>query len=276
VKIALAIALSALLVAAYCAQMARWLRVLQREHYDPTSLFRFFVRWSSFPRSRARVTRDARAQLGTLLSYFLILLMIVLAATQQWDLLVVAVALYGIFCPVGLSIRGRTSTLDWTRRLRMTACVAASLSVVIAGLAVLAPIRYLGAIVMVLAVNPVLDLVTRAVRPLEERHAQRFVDQAVRRLAVVGPRVVAITGSYGKTSTKNHLSALLGPNLGVVASPRSFNNRAGLSRAINENLADGTRIFIADGYLWSRRDSRAHVLVRPRDCGGDRDRTGAS
>ena len=31
-----------------------------------------------------------------------------------------------------------------------------------------------------------------------------------------------------------------------MASPRSFNNRAGLSRAINENLTDGTRVFIAE------------------------------
>ena len=42
---------------------------------------------------------------------------------------------------------------------------------------------------------------------------------------------MAITGSYGKTSTKNYLTTLLGPTVGVVASPRSFNNRAGLSRA---------------------------------------------
>jgi UDP-N-acetylmuramoyl-tripeptide--D-alanyl-D-alanine ligase len=165
---------------------------------------------------------------------------------RLWDLLVVAVAVYGVFCPVGLSIRGRTSKLDWTRRLRTTALVATSVSVVIAGLAALAPHPYLGAVVMVLAVNPMLDLVTRALRPMEDRHAQRFVDQAVRRLAAVRPRVVAITGSYGKTSTKNYLSTLLGSNFGAVASPRSFNNRAGLSRAINENLADGTRVFIAE------------------------------
>jgi UDP-N-acetylmuramoyl-tripeptide--D-alanyl-D-alanine ligase len=153
---------------------------------------------------------------------------------------------YGVFCPVGLSLRGRTSKLEWTRRLRTTALVATSVSVVVAGLAALAPHPYLGAVVMVLAVNPVLDLVTRALRPMEDRRAQRFVDQAVRRLTAVSPRIVAITGSYGKTSTKNYLSTLLGPNLGVVASPRSFNNRAGLSRAVNENLADGTRIFIAE------------------------------
>jgi UDP-N-acetylmuramoyl-tripeptide--D-alanyl-D-alanine ligase len=160
--------------------------------------------------------------------------------------LVVAVALDGVFCPVGLSPRGRTGKLEWTRRLRTTALVAGVISVVIAGVSALAPHPYLGAVVMVLAVNPMLDLVTRALRPMEDRRAQHFVDQAVRRLAAIRPRVVAITGSYGKTSTKNYLSTLLGPNVGAVASPRSFNNRAGLSRAINENLADGTKIFVAE------------------------------
>ncbi len=245
-KIFLAIALSALLIVAYCAQMARWLRVLQREHYDPTSLLRFLARWSSPQRPSAKANQGAKPRRPFTLSHLLIFAMIVTVAFRLWDLLVVVVAVYGVFCPVGLSLRGRTSKLEWTRRLRRTALVATSVSVVIAGLAALAPHPYLGAVVMVLAVNPVLDLVTRALRPLEDRHAQRFVDQAVRRLGAVGPRIVAITGSYGKTSTKNYLSTLVGPNMGVVASPRSFNNRAGLSRAINENLADGTRIFIAE------------------------------
>jgi UDP-N-acetylmuramoyl-tripeptide--D-alanyl-D-alanine ligase len=246
VKIALAIALSALLVVGYVAQMARWLRVLQREHYDPTSLLRFLARWSSPQRPSAKANQGAKPRRPFTLSHLLILAMIACVAFRLWDLLVVAVAIYGIFCPVGLSLRGRTSKLEWTRRLRTTAVVAASISVVIAGAAALAPHPYLGGVVMVLAVNPMLDLVTRALRPREDLRAQRFVDQAVRRLAAVHPRIVAITGSYGKTSTKNYLSALLGANLGVVASPRSFNNRAGLSRAINENLADGTRIFIAE------------------------------
>jgi UDP-N-acetylmuramoyl-tripeptide--D-alanyl-D-alanine ligase len=246
VKIALAIALSALLVAAYVAQMARWLRVLQREHYDPTSLLRFLARWSSPQRPSAKANAGAKPRRPFTLSHLLIFAMIATLVFRLWDLLVVAVAIYGIFCPVGLSIRGRTSKLEWTRRLRTTAVAAASVSVVIAGASALAPHPYLGAVVMVLAVNPMLDLVTRVLRPREDRHAQRFVDQAVRRLGAVGPRIVAITGSYGKTSTKNYLSVLLGSDLGVVASPRSFNNRAGLSRAINENLSDGTRIFIAE------------------------------
>jgi len=41
-------------------------------------------------------------------------------------------------------------------------------------------------------------------------------------------RVVAITGSVGKTSTKDILAALLRPNLRTVAAPHGFNNELGL------------------------------------------------
>ena len=41
-------------------------------------------------------------------------------------------------------------------------------------------------------------------------------------------RVVAITGSVGKTSTKDILAALVRPHLHTVAAPRGFNNEIGL------------------------------------------------
>jgi UDP-N-acetylmuramoyl-tripeptide--D-alanyl-D-alanine ligase len=236
VSLALAVVLAALLVLGYCAQMARWLRVLQREHYDPTSMVRFLARWTSPPRLIVKVS----------VSHVLILAMIVVLALRQWNLFVIAVIIYGLICPWGLSPRGRTGRLEWTRRLRATAIVAGSLSVAAAGLGALAPHPLLVGAVVVLFVPLMLDLATRILRPYEEREAQRFVDQAVQRLARVRPRIVAITGSYGKTSTKNYLSSLLADEYGVVASPRSYNNRAGLSRAINENLDEGTRVFIAE------------------------------
>jgi UDP-N-acetylmuramoyl-tripeptide--D-alanyl-D-alanine ligase len=234
------------LALAWCAQMARWLRVLQREHYDPTSLFRFLGRWSAPQRPSARINSGSAPRRPITLSHLLIVAMAATIIFRQWDLLIVAAALYGWFCPLGLSVRGRTSSLEWTRRLRTLALAATLVSVVIAGAGALLAHRFLGAVVVVLAVNPILGLVTRALEPREDRRAQHYVDQAVRRLSAVAPRIVAITGSYGKTSTKNYVSALLGSSMGVVASPRSFNNRAGLSRAINENLAEGTRIFIAE------------------------------
>jgi len=58
--------------------------------------------------------------------------------------------------------------------------------------------------------------------------------------------VVGITGSYGKTTTKGYVAHLLGADRSVVASPRSFNNRAGLARTVNEHLAPGVEVFVAE------------------------------
>ena len=38
----------------------------------------------------------------------------------------------------------------------------------------------------------------------------------------------------------------------MVASPASFNNRAGLARAVNENLAEGTEVFVAEMGTYGR------------------------
>jgi UDP-N-acetylmuramoyl-tripeptide--D-alanyl-D-alanine ligase len=72
------------------------------------------------------------------------------------------------------------------------------------------------------------------------------VDQAAARLKASGAKVVGITGSYGKTTTKQYVAHLLSGSFRVVASPASFNNRMGLARAINENLVPGSEVFIAE------------------------------
>lgn len=235
-----------LLIPAFVAQMLRWLRVLQREHYEPSSMSHFLGRWTSPPVASAKAPERARTRRPITLTHVLFVALLVTLVTRV-DILVVAVSvLYGLLCPQGLSIKGRTSPLQWTRRLKVVAALATLLALLIVALGLFTPRPFLGAVVVVWSVPLVLDVTTRALDPYERRHALAFVGQATRRLERIAPRVVAITGSYGKTSTKNHLGDLLGSDRGVVASPRSFNNRAGLSRAINENLTDDTRVFIAE------------------------------
>ena len=55
-----------------------------------------------------------------------------------------------------------------------------------------------------------------------------------------------ITGSYGKTSPKGYVAHLVAGSRQVVPTPRSFNNMAGLARAVNENLVPGTEVFVAE------------------------------
>ena len=234
------------LVGSFVAQMLRWLRVLQREHYEPSAMSRFLGRWTSPTVAGARSVERARMKRPVTLSHVLIVVLVLALLARALVAVVVVTTAYGVLCPWGLSLRGRTSKLQWTRRLKTIALVSTVASVGVALAGVLLARSWLAAVAMVLAVPLTLDLTSRALAPYEHRHAQRFVDQASARLQRVAPRVVAITGSFGKTSVKNHVAVLLAPDGGVVASPRSFNNRAGLSRAINEHLVDGTRLFIAE------------------------------
>jgi UDP-N-acetylmuramoyl-tripeptide--D-alanyl-D-alanine ligase len=278
VRVALDVLFVIGLSAAYGAQMLRWLRVLQREHYEASAMARFVGRWSSpqmaavsknrvrleqadvavrsaphdefqgaprYEQDRHRPKPERGVRRPITVTHVLLFAFIVALFFKNEVVLVAVAVVYGLFTPWGLSIKGRTGALVWTRRAVTTAVVATVVSLAIAFVGLVASRPWFPAAVVVWAVPVILDLTTRALKPYEEHRATRFVNQAVARLSQVKPRVVAITGSYGKTSTKNHLAQLMGDD-GVVVTPRSFNNRAGLSRAINENLADGTRVFVAE------------------------------
>jgi UDP-N-acetylmuramoyl-tripeptide--D-alanyl-D-alanine ligase len=228
-----AILLAASLIAAALAGI-RWLRVAQREHYLPGSVLRFAGRWWSLGPNRLLA---AAAIVG-----------LAAAAVQVTPAGLVAAG--AVACgPFGLTLRGRTSKLAWTRRLKTLAATAAALVIVLVALAAVAGgLTLAAAVATLLAVaSPlVIDVALAIAAPVERRLAGRFVSQATAKLSSVHPTVVAITGSYGKTSTKGYLAHLLKGSFSVLATPASFNNRAGLARAINEHLSPGTEVFVAE------------------------------
>ena len=133
------------------------------------------------------------------------------------------------------------------------------------------------AVLAALAVPVVVDAACLATTPVERRLSRRLRRRG-RGPPGSGstPTVVAITGSYGKTSTKGHIAHLVRPDRTLVATPASFNNRAGLARAVNEHLADGTRgVRGRDGHLRPRRDRRPVPMVPARRLGDHRHRPGA-
>lgn len=240
------IVLALLVALAVAAQLARWLRVLQREHYDPRSLARFVGRWSA-PQVGSATALSSRQMRRPVSVTALALVLWAVMLIVHWDVAATLVSVaYGVACPPGLSIRGRTSPLQWTRRLRLIAATAVGIIVVIMVVTTRLGLRWYGAAIIVWLVPLVLDLSVRILHPVEERVARRFVERASEKLRRVAPKVVAITGSFGKTSTKNHVVDVVGPSMSLLATPRSFNNRAGLSRSINEQLSDDVRVFVAE------------------------------
>jgi len=214
----------------------RWLRVAQREHYLPGRATRIAQLWLSRSRRDAVLTA-----VGVLLALVACVRALETSAAAAG---VLAAALAAVL-PRGLGIKGRTSPLAWTGRLRRLA-VAWVLLVVAAG-GLLAVLLGPAAVALVAVTVPLsVDAAAAVMGVVEKRMSAPFVAQAQRRLAKVRPQVVAVTGSYGKTSTKGYIAHLLAGSTAVVASPASFNNRLGLSRAVNDGLVEGTEVFVAE------------------------------
>lgn len=207
----------------------RWLRVGQREHYLAGSTTRFALRW----------------WLLSPLSVGLIVLGIVGAAlTWWWWPAALVVALVVAVGPPGLGVRGSTSPLAWTSRLRRLAGVTGSMMLVALALGVV--FHRLIPTLAVLGLPVLLDLALASMAPWERRAGRAWVDKAAAALRASGATVVAITGSFGKTTTKGYVAHLLAGQRRVLASPASFNNRMGLARALNEHLSAGIDVFVAE------------------------------
>ncbi len=116
--------ISILCLAASLVAAPRWLRIAQREHYHPRSVTRFAIRWWS------------AGQVNLLLA-----VAAVTASLSAFSLSVMALVTAGIIvaAPAGLTLRGRTSALAWTRRLRTVAAVFAVLDVALFLLAAATP-----------------------------------------------------------------------------------------------------------------------------------------
>ena len=101
----------------------------------------------------------------------------------------------------------------------------------VAGLAILAPF-------VAVAANAVTC-------PFEKLNNLRYVKRAKKKLAEKGPIVIGITGSFGKTTAKNMLAAMLGGKYGVLATPGSYNTPMGICKTINDKRGD-EEVFIAE------------------------------
>ena len=84
-------------------------------------------------------------------------------------------------------------------------------------------------------------------KPMEKIVYLYYKNKAVTKLnSINGLKVIGITGSYGKTSSKNILNGILQTSFNCYPSPKSFNTPYGLMNAINNGLDKFDEIFIAE------------------------------
>ncbi|MBE6138927.1 MAG: UDP-N-acetylmuramoyl-tripeptide--D-alanyl-D-alanine ligase [Firmicutes bacterium] len=83
-------------------------------------------------------------------------------------------------------------------------------------------------------------------KPVEKCVYLHYRHQALKKLKSMNIPVVGITGSYGKTSSKNIINDILNVKLNSFATPKSFNTPYGLINSVNNYLDKFNDIFIAE------------------------------
>lgn len=134
-------------------------------------------------------------------------------------------------------------------------------NIVISGILILLPILlYLileGSLILVLILilaflvyryqPDVMLLANTLMVPVEKSINQGFYDSAQKKIKTREDlKVVGITGSFGKTSTKFIVGTILKEKHNVLNTPESYNTPMGLSKVINNELNKDHEVFIAE------------------------------
>jgi UDP-N-acetylmuramoyl-tripeptide--D-alanyl-D-alanine ligase len=119
--------------------------------------------------------------------------------------------------------------------------------------------------VLLLAGTPWTLLIANfALGPVQSAINRRYVQRARRSLREWGPLVVGITGSYGKTTTKFCVGAVLAADRATLLTPESYNSFLGVIRTINEHLRQSHSAFVVEMGMFRREDiAELCELVHP-------------
>ena len=257
---------AAAIAAASCmpARTRRMLHLLQLEHYENARLFHWLRRRGEIA-DRSMVVA-------------IVLAVIAVGAASAHAPLVELVA--GLAAAAALAPglrpapRAEIKPLVWTERARrvFVAALAVPAVVLLVGIVVTVALGAdlpfaIAAALVVAAVGGcawVLAGANAALAPVQRRINARFERAATDKLAAVDPRVIGITGSYGKTTTKVCIGAVLSQQLQTLITPASFNSRLGVIRTINEQLESSHEAFVVEMGMYRKGDiTELCELVHP-------------
>jgi UDP-N-acetylmuramoyl-tripeptide--D-alanyl-D-alanine ligase len=242
----------------------RYLHILQLEEYDNKRFFR----WTLSPNAdQARVWRWRAAALAMLIGLAVLLRILPLLAILLIVWLLPAIIMTLAFWPAKAK-----KPLNYTARIKRLVAATALVALAVAGVvsaithyalatrdpfadSVITPVGIIFALLVLDA--GVVVAGNWIARPVEAALRQRYINDAKRRVRRLNPRIIGITGSYGKTTTKELLGTILSSRFPTFRTPESWNTLMGVTRAIRERLTAQHEIFVVEMGAYKRGEIRA-------------------
>lgn len=107
--------------------------------------------------------------------------------------------------------------------------------------------RHEPSLMLIMALDYWIILANAINRPLEMAITRWYYNDAKRRLSSMPHlRIIGITGSFGKTSTKHFLYRILSEKYNVLMTPGNFNTTLGVVRTVREHLKPHHEVFIVE------------------------------
>lgn len=119
--------------------------------------------------------------------------------------------------------------------------------------------------VLPLCALPIICLANLITKIWEKPIGNSYIKKAKAKLAVSKPLVIGVTGSFGKTSVKNILAAMLSQKYQVVTTPASYNTPQGIAKAINDQTITQSGVFIAEMGARNKGDIAKLCTICPPD-----------
>ncbi len=168
--------------------------------------------------------------------------------------MIFCVAVLGIRIPLSLSAQKKSiKKLVFTARIKRFFATAIILQLVLITAYVIKPITLLGTLCLDLSfllsfLTPIFTLLVWAITvPIEKAVGLWYINDAKKILkSYKDLKVIGITGSYGKTTTKFILTRILSEKFNVVCTPQSFNTPMGVVRTVRQHFKPQTQVFVCE------------------------------
>lgn len=157
----------------------------------------------------------------------------------------------------------------WTTKLKAITLLAATLAALATSLTLYAISPTAAAIIAIISLfffPAYLALAILITLPLDSFAKGRILRKARRKLArFPNLKVVAITGSYGKTTMKAVLASILTERFVTLATPESINTPVGIARFVLEKVSAETEVLVVEMGAYRIGDIRELCALTPPD-----------
>lgn len=230
-----------------------YMHIYQQEEYDSGRLFKWIIGQKVFDK-RASLAIIIAAAVGyftsVMIAHFIIFMGFAMMTYREPD-----------------PRKESKKNFVMTARARRIYSISTLISIVLSVWVFIAPQIHWLWLLNVQLIPVMIILANALLFPYEQRNQKKFWKEAHDKVMDLRPTIIAITGSYGKTSVKHILGHILKLSAPTLITPGSVNTPMGISRIIREQLNEDHKYLVVEMGAYGHGSIERLCKLTPPDMG---------